>query len=194
LVLLVSIKFLAPGAINNVLTQLAPSQLGVSTVDDRVLRFDAIRPDVWLHPLFGQGFGVYSIRILDNELLQRLLEGGLLGLAAYVLMLLIIVFVATALVRSRERDCATVALVAAAAAVSVLVMSALYDWMAYPHDPYILLSLAGLLAVAVKSRREEPFAVEHRSARQPSGVRSSPASGRHGASDEALSAEYAWSS
>jgi hypothetical protein len=194
LVLLVSIKFLAPGAINNVLTQLAPSQLGVSTVDDRVLRFDAIRPDVWLHPLFGQGFGVYSIRILDNELLQRLLEGGLLGLAAYVLMLLIIAFVATALVRSRERDCATVALVAAAAAVSVLVMSALYDWMAYPHDPYILLSLAGLLAVAVKSRREEPFTVEQWAAGQPPGMRSSSASGRHRASDKALSEEYAWSS
>jgi hypothetical protein len=194
LILLVSVKFLAPGAITNVLTQLAPSQLGVSTVDDRVLRFDAIRPDVWLHPLFGQGFGVYGLRILDNELLQRLLEGGMLGLAAYVVMLLIIVFVAAGLVRSRERDCATVALVAAAAAASALVMSALYDWMAYPHDPYILLSLAGLLAVAVKSRRQEPFAVEQWAAGQPPGMRSSPASGRHRAGDKARREEYAWNS
>jgi hypothetical protein len=153
LVVLLVVKVLAPGAIGSVTGQLAPSQLGVTTVDDRVLRYDAIRPDVWLHLAFGQGFGTYSVRVLDNELLGRLIEGGVLGLSAYVLMLLGVVFVAAGPIRRREPLSETIGLVAAAAAVSVLVMSALFDLTGYPHDPYIFLSLAGLLAVAVKPQR-----------------------------------------
>jgi O-antigen ligase len=141
----------------------------VTTVDDRVLRYDAIRPDVWLHLAFGQGFGTYSVRVLDNELLGRLIEGGVLGLGAYVVMLGAMVFVAASAIRRRAPGCQAVAPVVAAAAASVLVMSAMYDLMGYPHDPYILLSLAGLLAVAVRSERPSPAPV-----RASAGVKRSP--------------------
>jgi hypothetical protein len=160
LALILVVKVVAPGAIGAVTGQLAPGQLGVTTVDDRVIRYDAIRPDMWLHLAFGQGYGTYVVRVLDSELLDRLLEGGVLGLSAYVLMLLSIVFVAIGVARRREPGLSTIAVAAAAAAVSVLVMSALYDLTGYPHDPYILFSLAGLLAVAstYESKRERPRA------------------------------------
>ena len=152
LVLLLIVKLAAPGALGGVAGQLAPSQLGVSTVSERVARYDAIRPDVWAHLAFGQGFGTfYAVRILDNELLGRLVEGGVLGLVAYVLMLLSLVWVGVGAVRRRGQPGMTMGLVAAPAALGVLVLSALYDFLSYPHGPYILLSLAGLLVVAVKS-------------------------------------------
>ena len=151
LVLVVVVKVLAPGAIGGVTGQLAPSNLGVSTVSERVVRYDAIRPDVWLHLAIGQGFGVYSVRVLDDEYLDRLIEGGVLGLTAYVLMLLSIVFVAVGPIRRREPVTATAGIVAAAAAIGTLVLSGTYDSMGFPHGPYILFSLAGLLAAAVKS-------------------------------------------
>jgi hypothetical protein len=151
IVLVAAVKILAPGAIGGVTNQLAPSNLGVSTVSERVARYDAIRPDVWLHLAIGQGYGVYSVRILDNEFLDRLIEGGVIGLVAYVLMLLSVVFVAAAAIRRREPMATTVGIVAAAAAMGTVLLSGTYDLMAFPHCPYILFSLAGLLAVAVKS-------------------------------------------
>lgn len=155
-VLLAVVKVVAPGAIGSVVTQLQPSQLGVDTVADRVIRYDAIRPDVWLHLAFGQGFGTYTTRVLDNELLGRLVEGGVLGLASYILMLVLVVGVAIGVVRRREPEASTVGLVAASAAVAVLVLSTTYDWIGFPHGPYIFFSLAGLLAVVAKSPRTAP--------------------------------------
>jgi hypothetical protein len=152
LVLLVVVKVAAPGATSTVTSQLAPSQLGVSTVSERVVRYDAIRPDVWLHLAIGQGFGVYSVRVLDNEFLDRLIEGGVLGLAAYVLMLLSIVLVAVGPIRRREPVAGTVGVVGAAAAVGTLVLSGTYDSLGFPHVPYILFSLVALLAVAVDAQ------------------------------------------
>jgi O-antigen ligase len=161
-IMVVVVKFLTPGAIGSVTSQLAPSQLATGTVDDRVIRYDAIRPDMWAHLIFGQGFGTYTVRVLDNELLSRLVEGGVVGLSAYVLMLLTIVLVAAGLIRRRVPVAASVGLVAACAAASALVLSALYDFMAFPHGPYILLSLAGLLAAAMKSPQATSVRTEKR--------------------------------
>ncbi|MGO9954545.1 MAG: hypothetical protein ACLP50_00950 [Solirubrobacteraceae bacterium] len=151
LVLVVAVKVLAPGALGGISGQLAPGNLGVNTVSERVVRYDAIRPDVWLHLAVGQGFGVYSVRVLDNEYLDRLIEGGVIGLIAYVVMLLTIAFAAIGPIRRREPVVETIGIVAAAAAVGTLVLSATYDSMGFPHVPYILFSLAGLLAVALRS-------------------------------------------
>jgi hypothetical protein len=144
-------KVLSPGAIGSTVIQLDPTQLGVNTVTDRVMRYDAIRPDVWLHLAFGQGFGTYTVRVLDNELLGRLVEGGVLGLAAYLLMILSVVAVTAGLIRRREPVTSTVGLIAASGAMGVLMLSATYDLMGFPHVPYILFSLFGLLAAAVTS-------------------------------------------
>jgi hypothetical protein len=155
LVIVASIPFLAPNALGSVIDQFAPHRLGVATVSDRVSDYDAIRPDLLSHPALGRGFGSYehlTYRTLDNDLLMRIVESGLIGLAAYVFMLLMLVWVAAPIIRRRDRDRAPAALAVAAAASAFLVLSALFDIMSFPQTPYILMVLAGFLAVISKGR------------------------------------------
>ncbi len=159
LILLVAIPILSPNALGSVLEQLQPNKLGVSTVSDRVSDYDAIRPDILSHPAFGRGYGSYnhtSYRILDNELLTRLIETGIVGLIAFVLIVVTIIAVAAPIIRSRDPARAPPALAIAAGAMPFLVLSGLFDILSFPHAPYVLLSLAGLLAVIVGDRRRQP--------------------------------------
>lgn len=166
-VLLLVVKLAAPGALGGVTGQIAPSRLGVSTVDVRIVRFDAVRADVWSHLALGQGFGTYyPVRVLDNELLGRLVEGGVLGLIAYGLMLLSIVGVALGPIRRNEPGPTSIGLVAAAGAIGALVLSVLYDFIGFPHGPYILFSIAGLLVAVVKAP-ERTGSDTHRAAERP---------------------------
>lgn len=149
---------LSPGAVQSVVAQLSGDRLHAPTVSDRSSDYDAIRPDVWTHLLTGRGYGSYehtSYRILDMELLRQLIEGGVVGLLAYVLMLGAVVAVARRPIRNRRPVEAPVALSAAAAAVGFIVVSMLFDVMSFPHTPYIVLFLAALLAVIVTSTEEE---------------------------------------
>jgi hypothetical protein len=153
LVFVVVIQLLTPGAAQNIVNQLQPAQLGADTVSDRSSDYDAVRPDVWSHLAFGRGYGSYEPqghRILDMELLRQLVEVGLFGVVAFILLIAAIVGVARRPIRDRKPTEATVGLVAAAAAVVLLTVSMLFDVMAFPHCPYIALWLAGLLAVAVR--------------------------------------------
>lgn len=150
LALLVAIPIISPNALGSVVEQLQPTKLGVSTVSDRVSDYDAIRPDVLSHPAFGRGFGSYnhtSYRILDNELLTRLVESGIVGVLAFILVIVTIIGVAAPIIRSRDPSRAPPALAIAAAALPFLVLAGLFDEMSFPHAPYALLTLAGLLAV-----------------------------------------------
>jgi hypothetical protein len=157
LVLVLMIPILAPGALGSVAFQLRGDRLGVNTVSDRTSDYDAIRPDVWTHLAFGRGYGTYdhtSYRILDMELLQQIIEVGVIGLVAYLLVMVSIVGVARAPIRARRPVDAPVALAAAATAVAFLVLSTLFDIMSFPHCPYIFLWIAALLAVVVKPPEE----------------------------------------
>ena len=140
-------------------SQLQPSRLGVGTVSDRASDYDAVRPDLWTHLLFGRGYGTYdhvSYRVLDSEVLSRIVDTGVLGLLA---------FCPDAGRRSCSRRAgrsgratrvwAPPALAVAAAAVAYLVLAFLFDVSSFPHTPYILMSLAGLLAVIVTGPDEE---------------------------------------
>jgi hypothetical protein len=172
LVLLVAIPILSPNALGSVVEQLQPAKLGVSTVSDRVSDYDAIRPDVLSNPAFGRGYGSYnhtSYRILDNELLTRLVESGIVGVLAFILVIVTIVGVAAPIIRSRDPSRAPPALAIAAAAVPFLVLSALFDEMSFPHAPYALLTLAGLLAV-LAAEQGGAKAIDRR--RLPAGARS----------------------
>jgi hypothetical protein len=156
LVLLIAIPVLSPNALGSVIDQLKPNRLGVSTVSDRVSDYDAIRPDILSHPVFGRGYGSYdhtSYRILDNDMLTRLVESGIAGLIAFVLIVVAIIATAAPIIRSRDPARAPPALAIAAGAAPFLVLSALFDIMSFPHAPYILLSLAGLLAVLASADR-----------------------------------------
>ena len=156
LVLLVGIHVLSPGAFGSIAVQLRGSQaLTVNTVSDRSSDYDAIRPDVWSHLALGRGYGTYehqSYRILDMELLQELVEVGVLGLIAYVLTIVAVLWIAREPIRARRSRDGPVALAVAAAGVAFLVTSTLFDIMSFPHCPYIFLWLAGLLAVTVGPR------------------------------------------
>ena len=154
--LVIVIQALSPGALSGVLGQLDRNRLGVTTVSDRAADYDAIRPDLWSHLLMGRGYGSYepsSYRILDMELLRQLIEVGVIGLLAYILLPIVVVAVARRPIRSRDPDRAPVALAAAAAAVCFGVVSVLFDVMSFPHVPYIFLWMAALLAVVAPERR-----------------------------------------
>jgi hypothetical protein len=156
---IVVIHALSPGALGSILFQLRPDSLGVSTVSDRSADYDAIRPDVWSHLLFGRGYGSYdhvAYRILDSEILSRLVDSGIIGLLSLVFMLVCIVAGARGLIRSRHPVWAPPALAVAAAAIAFLVLAFLFDVSSFPHTPYILMSLAGLLAVMLSQPAEEP--------------------------------------
>jgi hypothetical protein len=147
---LAAIHVLSPGAFGSIAVQLNANRLGVTTVSDRTSDYDAVRADLWSHMAFGRGFGTYdhlSYRILDMELLHQLMEVGIVGLIAYVSLAVAIVIVARRLIHGPHPSATSVGLIAAAAAMAFLVVSSLFDVMSFPHCPYILLFLAGFLAV-----------------------------------------------
>ena len=149
---LISIHLLSPGAFGSILFQLHPSRLGVATVSDRAADYDAVRPDLWSHLAFGRGYGSYdhlSYRILDSEMLSRVVDTGILGALAVVFMLMAIVFASRKLINARDPVWSLPVLAVAAAAVAFLVFAFLFDVTSFPHVPYILLSLAALVAVVV---------------------------------------------
>ena len=78
----------------------------MTTVSDRAADYDAVRPDLWTHLLFGRGWGSYdhvTYRILDSELLHRSLEMGVFGLLAFVAMVLSVLLGARETIARRER-------------------------------------------------------------------------------------------
>jgi len=160
-VILLAIPALAPNALGSIVDQLAPSRLGVSTVSDRVADYDAIRPDLLSHLAFGRGFGSYehtSYRILDNDLLMRIVETGLVGLLAYILMLGLTIATAVPIIRGRDPNWAPPALAIAAAAGAFMVLSVLFDIFSFPHGPYILMTLFGFLAAIIAADGRRPSA------------------------------------
>src|SRR4051794_1136987 len=168
LVVAVVVSLLSPGAVHETIAQFVePNSANVATTRDRVSDYDAIRPDVWTHLLFGRGYGSYdhdTYRVLDSEVLDRLVENGVVGLLAFLLIGVSVVAVAWRTIASRDGPYAGLALIGAAAAVCFLVVSALFDVLAYPHVTYIFLYIAGLTAVVVR----RPDAAAGR-ARRPAG-------------------------
>jgi len=169
-VLVLLIQVLSPGALSAVAGQLDRNRLGVTTVSDRTADYDAIRPDVWTNLALGRGYGSYehtSYRILDMELLRQLIEGGVVGLLAYIMMVVAVVAVARRPIRARRSDDASIALAVAAAAVCFLVVSTLFDVMSFPHVPYVFLWMAALLAVTAAPRTDPAAAPEEHAATRP---------------------------
>ncbi|HEY4098295.1 MAG TPA: hypothetical protein VGM33_22415, partial [Baekduia sp.] len=150
LVSFVVVHIISPGALGSVLFQFQPSRLGVSTVSDRASDYDAVRPDLWSHLPFGLGYGSYdhtAYRVLDSEILNRVVDVGVVGVLAFTLMVLSMVVAANGPIRTRDPRWAPVGLAVGPAAIAYFVLCFLFDVDSFPHTPYILMSLAGLLAV-----------------------------------------------
>ncbi len=165
LVLLAGVHVIAPGAFGSVTEQLSGSRLNVPTVSDRVVRYDAVRPDVWSHLLFGRGLGTYdhvAHRILDSEFLGRLIETGVLGLVTYFSMIVATVVEARKVIRRADPAKVSLALMCAAAAISFGVLTFMYDTLSFPHGPYLFLCLAGMVAVLTERTPEPEAETAHR--------------------------------
>jgi hypothetical protein len=161
LVLVAMVSALSPKALGSVLEQFTRSNAtSVATVSSRTSAYDAIRPDVWTHLLLGRGWGSYdpnNNRILDSEILLRLIEGGVVGLAAFVLVPACVVGSSRRAIASREPESASVALIGASVAVAFFVLAFLYDELSFPHPVYIFFYMVGLETVILRSprRREQ---------------------------------------
>jgi hypothetical protein len=157
LLLLAGVHVIAPGAFGSVTEQLNGSRLNVPTVSDRVVRYDAVRPDVWSHLLFGRGLGTYdhvAHRILDSEFLGRLIETGVFGLITYFSMVVSTVVEARRVIQRADPAKVSLALMCAAAAVSFGVLTFMYDTLSFPHGPYLFLCVAGMVAVLTERTPE----------------------------------------
>ena len=85
LVLAIVMIALSPKSLEHVVTQFTGSgATQTATVDARTANFDAVRPDLWSHLLFGRGQGSYAPptdRVVDSDIILPLIETGVLGLA-----------------------------------------------------------------------------------------------------------------
>jgi O-antigen ligase len=160
LVVGIVVSVLSPGAIHGVIAQFTRSDRGtVATTSDRTADYDAIRPDLWTHVLFGRGFGSYNhetYRILDSEILSRAVETGVLGLVAFLLIGFSVIFAARRTIADRDPTYSRLALIGTAVAVCFMVVATLYDVLSFPHATYIFLYMAGLVTVVVGRRPEHP--------------------------------------
>ena len=160
MVTLVLVSTVAPGAIGSTLGQFTRSDAtSVPTVSDRTSDYDAIRPDVWSHILLGRGWGSYnhdSYRILDSEILLRTIEGGVLGLLAFLLVGAAAIGSSRRAIAARDPEVAPIALVGALVAVAFMVAALLFDELSFPHAAYIFLYMIGLMTVVLPRSGEAP--------------------------------------
>jgi hypothetical protein len=150
----------SPGAVHGVVGQFTRSDASsVATTSDRTADYDAVRPDVFTHLLFGRGFGSYAhdtYRILDSDVLGRLVETGAIGLAAFAFIGLSVILVSRRTISQRDPRWAPAALCGTAAAVCFLVLATLFDVMSVPHgtDTFLYMAALGVLVTGrVKERR-----------------------------------------
>ena len=149
LVLGVLVHVTSPGALGSVFEQLEPGHVNtVATTTDRVARYDAVRPDVLSHLLIGRGYGSYDphkYRILDSEYLGVLIAVGLLGLVGYLAILLTMMRLAHLTIRGPDPRRSALALASLASVGVILVSSALFDVFSFPHVPYLLFFIGGMI-------------------------------------------------
>jgi hypothetical protein len=158
-VMIIAAHALAPGAIGSVTEQFSGSRLGaVGTTQHRQDGYDAIRPLVWGYPILGMGYGSYNgvlNRILDNQMLDNLINTGVIGEVVYIMMPLVVMWTALPLIRARRTEHSRDALACGVSALVFLTVSIIFDDMSFPHVPYIFLTSAGLVAVLYQQRESD---------------------------------------
>ncbi|MFZ0041391.1 MAG: O-antigen ligase family protein [Solirubrobacteraceae bacterium] len=172
LVLAVGAVAISPQTFGHVVSQFTGADATkTATVDARTANFDAVRPDLWSHLLLGRGQGSYAPpndRIVDSDIILPLIETGVLGLAAFLLIPLSLFSLARRKASEPSEADSTAALVGVTAATILLCLATLYSFMSLPHGPDVFMYLAGLTVVALGSDGEPrgvPRARHHRLAR-----------------------------
>ncbi len=161
-VMIIAAHALAPGAIGSVTEQFSGSRLGaVGTTQHRQDGYDAIRPLVWGNPVLGMGYGSYNgvlNRILDNQMLDNLINTGVVGEVVYIMMPLVVVWTAMPMIRRRRYEHSRDALAAGVCGVVFLTVSIIFDDMSFPHVPYIFLTSAAFVAVLYQQSTKDVLA------------------------------------
>lgn len=140
----------APAALGVILD---PSQTSNSTAH-RDGDFTALQPDIMANLVFGRGFGTIDpsdpqdFRINDNEYLDEIWESGVLGLVAYTWMVLSPTVLARRSIKWADWQRSQLALAASAGCVVYLVVSGLFDALAFPQAPYLFFVTAALTTIA----------------------------------------------
>ena len=172
LVLGVGAIAVSPNTLGHIVSQFTSANASKSqTTDARTANFDAVRPDLWSHLLFGRGQGSYAPptdRVVDSDIILPLVETGVLGMAAFLLIPLSLFSVARKKAADSSDPYSTAALVGVAAGATLLCLACLYSFMSLPHGPDVFMYMAGLTVVAVGSDGEPrgaPHARHHRLAR-----------------------------
>jgi hypothetical protein len=155
IVILIASHALAPGSLGSVVSEFTGGRLtAVGTTQHRQDGYDAIRPLVWSQPLLGMGYGSYNgnlNRILDNQMLDNLIDTGVVGEISYILLAISVFSSAWRVMKLAPLDeRAVLALGGALSAVVFLTTSFLFDVMSFPHVPYIFLTMAGFVAVLAR--------------------------------------------
>ena len=184
LVLGAGVIALSPQTLSHVVSQFTSANATkTATVSARTANFDAVRPDLWSHLLFGRGEGSYAPptdRIVDSDILLPLVETGVLGLATFLLIPLTLLSVARKKASDPSDADSSSALVGLTAAMTLLCLATLYSFMSLPHGPDVFMYLAGLTVVAVGSNeepREASQARHHRIAHEDRGRLRRPSPG-----------------
>jgi hypothetical protein len=154
------VALVSPGVIHGVISQFtAPDSTHVATVSDRTADYDASRPDVWSHIAFGRGFGSYdplTYRVLDSEILGPLVETGVVGLAAYLMIGFALIGFSRKTASRGDPRWSPVALYGVSAGVILLISSILYDFLGFPHGAFTFLYFAGLVVAVIRPGAQAP--------------------------------------
>jgi O-antigen ligase len=107
-----------------------------TSIQTRTERYVAVSQSFHEHPIFGLGLGLRSV--MDNEWLQTILQGGLVGIAAMILLTLGTIFgVTAALRRATTPDEREQAYMLGAVTVGILIASATFDLLWYQQATLI---------------------------------------------------------
>ena len=163
----------SPSTLGHVVSQFTGANASkTQTVDARTANFDAVRPDLRSHLLFGRGQGSYAPpndRVVDSDIILPLVETGVLGLLAFLAIPLSLLSYARTKASEDDPRYSTPALVGVAAAATLVCLSTLYSFMSLPHGPDVFMYLAGLAVVVVmpdEGAREVLHPRHHRVARE----------------------------
>lgn len=126
----------------------------VASTQGRTADYPALVPDLLSNPLLGRGYGTLdsqrtdSYRILDNEYLGQLYQGGVLGLAAFLALIVTPLILVRSLLRSDHPLRGPPALAAGASCLAFGVATALYDILSFPQAPYLFAFMAAICVCA----------------------------------------------
>lgn len=168
---LILTQLLSPGALTGLRYQFTGGSKGSN--EGRTGDYSAVAPDLKTHLALGRGFGSYDPKVqrfklldrrrhrtLDNQYLGLAVETGMLGLAAFMLMLGCGWSMAHRLAKSTSLERAGPAIAAIAGIASFAVGSALFDSFSFAQAPYMLFLLFGLVVAGTADDPRERVAAQ----------------------------------